>query len=152
MLKRGAWRKWIIFLIPEKQMPKVNFEKIIQLWSTHVFVKVLWLCRAPVEGRGCDFKLHKLLIFCIVQTFAISSVFQLIKIRQLLNIFYIQGSKQTSSQRHQPTASSKAQLNAITCSRSPPSDKAAFLQKWFSLTNPVIKPEKQILLFQFIWQ
>lgn len=147
MLKRGAWRKWIIFLILEKLMPKVNFGKIIQFQLTHMFVKMLWLCRAPVKGRSCDFKLHNLVIFCIVQTFAIRFVFQLIKIRQLLNIFYIQGSKQTNSLRHQPTASSKAQLNAITCSRTPPSDKAAFLQKWFSLTNPIIKPENQILLF-----
>lgn len=100
-------------------MPKVNFAKIIQLQLTHVFVEMLWPCRAPVKGRSCDFILHKLLIFCIVRTFAIRSVLQLIKRRQLLKRFYIQGSKQTSSRRHQPTASSKAQLNAITWGCSP---------------------------------
>lgn len=77
--------------------------KIIQLQLAHVFVKMLWLHRAPAKGRSCDFKLHKLLIFGIVWTFAIRSVFQLIKIRQLLNIFYIQGSKQSSFQRRQPS-------------------------------------------------
>lgn len=118
-------------------MSKANFEKIIQLQQAHRFVKMLWLCRAPVKGRSCDFTLCKLLIFCIVRTFAIRSIFQLIKIRQLLNIFYIQSSKQ----RHQPAASSKTQLKAITSSCSPPSDTAAFLQKWLSLNNPISKPE-----------
>lgn len=42
---------------------------------THMFVKMLWLRRAPAKGRSCDFKLHKLLIFCIVWTVAIRSVF-----------------------------------------------------------------------------
>lgn len=46
------------------------------------------------------------------------------------------------------TPAKRLQLSAITCSRSPPSDKAALLQKGFSLTNPVIKPENRILLFQ----
>lgn len=76
-------------------MSKVSLEKIIQLQLTHMFVMMLLLHRAPAKGRSCDFKLYKLLIFCIVWTFAIRSVFQLIKIGQLLNIFYIQGSEQT---------------------------------------------------------